>query len=165
MLAFIQTGNESIEASDRFYLTVKFNTTEKFAFFSKSIELGVLLHQVGTQYPQLAFGTLTKPTDMSLGLITDDTADWRLWNLSASLQDLLLPFETISVIPLRTSLTVENQATLQEKLSTVLSQTVSTPTATPSAAPEPAEITTPAIFNVGDSALYSNSSGSLFLLL
>jgi hypothetical protein len=100
LIASKSTGNQSIDAQDRFYLCFQFDEfvkTTLYLYFNKNSTLGEVLHYVANHYPKVVFGQPTRPSNLTLILFTDDTPDWREFDRSEAIQNVLCSYETVSI--------------------------------------------------------------------
>jgi hypothetical protein len=142
-------GDPDLDYERRLYLTCKFPALEIYLYYDKHITIGEFLSVVSQTYPQAGFQRSSKPRDMSLAMHTEDSPDWKLWNHSWKLSEVLSSFETVCLTPISLQEVVMNQDRL-ERSSIRVESTLSES--------KPADTSIEA-FKAGDLVLYTKSNG------
>jgi hypothetical protein len=122
------SGNEGIAPEDRFYLECHFLLTEekRFLYFTKYQTVGEMIELLSSHYPLLAYNLTTRPTDLSLAVLT--SPETPLPSTDEALLPLLLScnrnnllskqfeeFSTLYLLPVSLRTVLEAQNTLQSQ--------------------------------------------------
>jgi uncharacterized spore protein YtfJ len=126
-------GNESISIDDRLYVTLNFsiNGGKVHHFFKRSSSLGEMLNYIANTQSLWCFGTAIRPENQSLALFTEDSPDWKSWDRSAAVDDLLDNFEDVFITAESLDEVVDAQRLYEElagaaKSTTATKSTIST---------------------------------------